>query len=91
MAQYLFGSATWDAASVADGNMEAKDITVTGAVLGDYVEISFPLDLTDSQVTGSVTAADTVTAVISNSGSTATNFASCTVKARVTSLSGLKQ
>ncbi len=90
MSQYLVGTATWDAAGVADGNMETKDITVTGAVLGDFVEISFPLDLTDCQVTGSVTAAGVVTAVISNSGSTDTNWASTTVTARVTSLSGQK-
>lgn len=79
----LDGSSTWDAASIADGDMEAKDITVTGAALGDYVIVSPSIDITDLQLTGSVTAANTVTAVLSNSTGGAVNLGSMTVRARV--------
>lgn len=79
----LDGSATWNAASIADGDMEAKDITVTGAALGDFVLVSPSIDVTDLQLTGTVTAADTVTAVLSNSTGGAVDLASMTVYARV--------
>lgn len=77
------GSATWDAASIADGDMEAKDITVTGAALGDFVLVSPSIDVTDLQLTASVTAANTVTAVLSNSTGAGVDLASMTVYARV--------
>lgn len=79
----LDGSATWDAASIADGDMEAKDITVTGAALGDFVVVSPSIDITDLQLTGSVTATNTVTAVLSNSTGGAVDLASMTAYARV--------
>jgi len=66
----LAGSATVDFGSVADGNEEATDITVTGAALGDIVMVSHSLDVQDLQITADVTAANTVTAVISSSGDT---------------------
>ena len=79
----LDGSVTWDAASIADGDMEAKDITVTGAALGDFVVVSPSIDITDLQLTGSVTATNTVTAVLSNSTGGAVDLASMTAYARV--------
>ena len=66
----LAGSATVDFGSVADGNEEASDITVTGAALGDIVMASHSLDVQDLQITADVTAANTVTVVISSSGDT---------------------
>lgn len=79
----LSGSVTWDAASIADGDMEAKDITVTGAALGDFVLVAPSIDITDLQLTGTVTAANTVSAVLSNSTGGAVDLASMTVYARV--------
>ena len=79
----LDGSVTWDAASIADGDMEAKDITVTGAALGDFVLISPSIDVTDLQLTATVTATNTVTGVLSNSTGAGVDLASMTVYARV--------
>ena len=78
----LAGSATIDFASVADGNEEAADITVTGAALGDMVMVSHSLDLADLQLSASVTAANTISCVVSSSGDTV-NLGSGTVRVLV--------
>ena len=78
----LAGSATVDFGSIADGNEEATTITVTGAALGDIVMVSHSLDVSDLQLTADVTAANTVTAVISSSGDTV-NMGSGTVRVLV--------
>ena len=44
MAQFMVSSATFDAGSIADGNEETKEITVTGAVLGDFLLVIYSLD-----------------------------------------------
>ena len=67
--QLLQGSATWDAGSIADGDEVAVDITVEGAKLGDFVLASLEIDVADLQLTANVTATDTVTLVLSNTGS----------------------
>jgi hypothetical protein len=64
----LAASATVNFAAVTDGNEAAADVTVTGAALGDIVMASFSLDLADMQLSASVTAADTVSCVVSSSG-----------------------
>ena len=79
----LKGSATWDAAEIAVGAMEAKDVTVTGAALGDYAVASLSLDLTDLTLDAQVTAADVVTCVLANNTGGAVNLASATVYVRV--------
>ena len=66
----LAGSATVDFGSIADGNEEARDISVTGAALGDIVMVSHSLDVQDLQLTADVSAADTVSVVASSSGDT---------------------
>lgn len=77
----LEASATWDPASIADGDMEAVDITVAKAVLGDYViATSFSLDVQDLQLTADITAAGVVTAVLSNSTGAGVNLASGTIR-----------
>jgi hypothetical protein len=79
----LEGSATWDAGSIDDGNEEAKEITVTGAALGDFVLVSASIDTTDLALTAQVTAANTVTALLLNNTGGAINLASMTVYVRV--------
>jgi hypothetical protein len=64
----LKGSETWNPGNVADGEMVANDVTVTGAVLGDYAIASFSLDVTDLVLDAQVTAADTVTVTLTNDG-----------------------
>jgi len=79
----LKGSATWDAASIADGDEEAKAVTVTGAVLGDYAKASLSIDIIDLVLNAQVTAADTVTCVLANNTGAAIDLASATVYVRV--------
>ena len=79
----LKGSATWDPGSIAHGNEEATNVTVTGAELGDYAIASFSLDVTDLELDAEVTAADTVTCVLSNSTGGAIDLGEGTVYARV--------
>jgi len=81
--RWLEGSAVWDPAEIADGDEEAQEITVTGAALGDFVVVSFSLDVTDLTLTADVTAASTVTAVLANNTGGAIDLASGTVRARV--------
>lgn len=83
LAGIITGSATWDAGEIADGDMESKDITVTGAAIGDFVLISMGVDVADLVVSGQVTAADTVTATLANNTGGAVDLASTTVRAIV--------
>ena len=79
----LDGSVTWDAAAILDGDMEAKDITITGAALGDFVLASLGVDVVDLTLSGTVTAANTVTLVLANNTGGTVNLASTTAYARV--------
>lgn len=76
-------SATWDPGSIADGNEEAKDVTVTGAELGDYAVASFSLDVTDLVLDAQVTAANVVTCVLANNTGGAVDLAEGTVYVRL--------
>jgi hypothetical protein len=82
---WITGSTTWDASSIASTgtSMEAKDVTVTGAALGDIAFASLSIDLTDLTLTANVTASDTVTAVLANKTGAAVDLASATLKAKV--------
>ena len=79
----LPGSATWDASSIADGDEEAKEVTVAGAAIGDHVEAELGVDIADLQLTADVTAEDTVTVTLSNSTGGAIDLASTTLSVRV--------
>ena len=75
----LQGSATWDAGSIADGDEEAKEVTVAGAAIGDHVIAFLGVDIADLQLTADVTAEDTVTVTLSNSTGGAIDLASTTL------------
>lgn len=79
----LNASATWDAGSIANGAMEAKEVTVTGAVLGDFAIASLSIDVADLILDAQVTASDTVTCVLANNTGGAVDLASATVYVRV--------
>ena len=79
----LEGSATWDPASVANGAKTTTTITITGAVLGDFVIASFSLDIQSMTISGYVSAANTVTVVLANNTGGAVDLSSGTVRARV--------
>ena len=77
--QMLVASTTWDMASIADGDEEAKDVTVTGAALGDYVLASLSVDVKDLVLTAQVTAASTVTCSLANNTGGAVDLDTATV------------
>lgn len=77
------GSATWDAGSIDDGNEEAKEVTVTGATLGDHAIASLSIDISDLVLDAQVTAANTVTCILANNTGSAVDLASATVYVRV--------
>ena len=61
------GSVAWNPSLIADGNEEAKEVTVPGARLGDFAFASFSTDVTDLILNAQVTAANTVTCILQNS------------------------
>src|SRR5437868_15254695 len=79
----LTGSATYDAASLADGVGATTTVTVTGAVLGDFVIVSHGVDLAGITVTGYVSAADTVSVRFQNESGGTLDLASGTLRALV--------
>ena len=81
--RWLEDTATWNPGSIPDGDEEVKEVTVTGAVLGDFVIASFSLDVADLTLTACVTAADTVTAQLCNNTGGAIDLASGTIRVRV--------
>lgn len=80
----LTGSAVFDPPSISSGDSSATTVSVAGAVLGNFVQLSFNLDLQGLTLDGYVSAADTVTAVFSNLTGSPVDLASGTLKARVT-------
>lgn len=79
----LDGSVAWNAGSIAQAAKESKDITITGAALGDFVLASIGVDTVDLVLTGAVTAADTVTLTLANNTGAAVDLAATTAYARV--------
>lgn len=80
----ISGSVVWDPSSVAMGASTSTTISAPGAALGNFVQVSFSLDLQGMSLTGYVSAADTVTAVLQNNTGGSLDLGSGTVKARVT-------
>lgn len=70
---------TWNPASIASGATETTTLTVSGASLGDYTLSSFSVSLAGLQLTSYVSAANTVTVVLSNLTGAAVNLASGTL------------
>lgn len=80
----LFGSATYDAASLLDGAGATGTVTVTGAALGDMVQgLSFGVDLQGITCTAYVSAANTVAFRLQNESGGTIDLASTTVRAVV--------
>ena len=80
----LQGSDTWDAGSIADGDEEAKEVTVTGATLGDFAIASLSLDVADLVLNAQVTGANTVTCILANNTGAAVDLGEGTVYVKVT-------
>ncbi len=73
----------WDPSNVLAGAQTSTTVTVTGAALGDEVTCSFSLDLQLMQLTGYVSATDTVTCVLRNGTGAPIDLASGTLRASV--------
>lgn len=76
-------SAAYDPASIADGDSQDKDITVTGAALGDFAIGSINLDVVGLGVTAQVTGTDTVTVTLLNNTGGAVDLASAIARVLV--------
>ena len=78
------GSVTWNPASLSDAAGETSSgITVSGAVLGDYVLVSAPYDLQDCTVNGYVQAAGLVEIRLQNESTGTRDLASGVWKVKV--------
>jgi len=83
MSQFMEGSLTVDLASIADQAEFSDTMVVTGAVLGDFVQISCSIDLADLNVSAYVSAADTVTFSLVNVTAGAVDLGAATFYGRV--------
>lgn len=79
----LRGSVVYDPASIADGTGVTTTVSVAGAALGDFVLVSFSLDLQGIILTGYVSAAGTVSVRFQNETGDAINLESGTITAVV--------
>jgi len=77
------GSATYNPPSIASGAQASTTLAVTGANVGDRVDLTFSQSLGGLLLTGYVSAADTVTAVFANLTGAAVDLASGTLTATV--------
>lgn len=79
----LKGTATYDAASLADGEGATTTVTVTGAALGDVAAASLSVSVAGITVTAWVSAANTVSVRLQNESGGTLDLASGTLKAYV--------
>lgn len=80
---YLTGSETKNFTSIADGSNGTEDVTVKGAVLGDFALASLTTDVLDLHPAASVTDADIVTVVILNNTGGALDLTTATLTVKV--------
>ena len=76
-------STTWNPPNVGSLSVATTTVSVSRATFGDYVQVSFSLSLQDLQLTGYVSAADTVTVVLFNPTGSGVNLASGTLRVYV--------
>jgi hypothetical protein len=79
----LAATVAWDVGSITSGSFASKDITVSGAALGDMVLRSLSLDVKDLQLDAQVTSANTVTATLYNLTGGALDIGTPTLKVLV--------
>lgn len=76
------GTATYDPGNLIDGQGLTTTVTVDGAVLGDFVDVSFSQDLQGISMTAWVSAANTVSVRFQNETGAPIDLPSGTIKAR---------
>lgn len=77
------GYTTWDPGSLADGAQTTKTLTVTGATVGCPVAVGLSVDLAGLTISGYVSTANTVTAVLRNNTGAPVDLAESTLTAYV--------
>lgn len=85
--QYV-GSATYDPPSIASGSQVSTTITVLGAEVGDFVNVTFSSDVGRAIVSGVVFTTNNVTVFIQNYTASPIDIASSTVRVLVTKRNG---
>ena len=80
----LLGSTTFDPASIANGAQAGKAFSVPGALVGDFVAVSFSLPLTGLILSGHVSSSGNVIANFYNNTGGAIDLGSGTLSAKVT-------
>ena len=80
----LHASGSWDPPSLADGAGASNAFTVTGAAIGDFVQVGPPYDLQEILMSASVTASDTVEVRLQNETGGVIDLASGSWKFRIT-------
>jgi len=77
-------STTWDPPSVSSLSNQTQVFTVTGALMGDFVQASFSQNQAALILEEYVSAADQVTVVLFNPTLSTTNLAAGTLRLRIT-------
>jgi parallel beta-helix repeat protein len=83
----LFASAVYDPASLADGAGVTTTVTVTGAKVGDFVDATFSVALSDVLMTAWVSANDTVSVRFQNESGGTRDLSAGTIRVRVVRIS----
>jgi hypothetical protein len=81
--KHLSASATWNPANLANGAQQYTDVTVTGAMSGDEVTVSFTQPLQGIIQWGEVVSSNTVRVYHRNETGAGIDLASGTVRASV--------
>ncbi len=80
----LYATTTWDPPNIVDGAISSKDVTVTGALVGDIVSVGFSSVATAGWIIcGNVRTADTVSVELMNKTGAAVDLALGTLKVQV--------
>jgi hypothetical protein len=80
----ITATVTWDPGSIADGDQEVNDVAVTGAALGDFVEVAASGSLGNLHLSGHVHDADTVRLSLINASGSSVDLGSRTYRIKVT-------
>lgn len=79
----VIASTTWDPPSIGAGSTAALNVTVTGAVVGDFAVASFSNNIGSLSLTAAVVSTNTVTVRFSNNSASSIDLASGTLKVLV--------
>jgi hypothetical protein len=80
----MHGEVAYNPPSMATGTETTTTVTVNGAALGDFVQVSFGVDTQGIKLFARVSAANTVTVTLRNDTGGTLDLSSGTLRARVT-------